>query len=291
MPVISNPKAAFCKNHFVFQEDSILIKNKSSSGDEYLSYDSLPEEDFLYFFIKENSLSDWFSEPDLNYTAFMLKKEAPVPENFTLIPLRQFFWETKLPSCRNTSRGLFTDPFTSLFNAPEISSLAARAHSLLRLRNTYRFCPSCGTLLTDDKDFTAKKCPSCKKQIFPRIEPAIIVLVKRGEEILLVKNKNRSREFWSCVAGFVESGESIEQTVIREVKEETGLTVKNITYRGSQSWPFPDQLMLAFTAEYESGTIKIQEEELDDAAWFKKDSLPELPNPGSVAWNLIHVDF
>lgn len=106
---------------------------------------------------------------------------------------------------------------------------------------------------------------------------------------MLVKNKNRTRDVYSCVAGFVEAGESAEQCVEREVMEETGIKIQNVRYIGSQSWPFPDQLMLAFRAEYLDGKIKVQEEELDDAAWFKKDSLPPLPFEGSVAYNLISI--
>ena len=122
---------------------------------------------------------------------------------------------------------------------------------------------------------------------FPRIEPAVIVLVSRGDEILLVKNQNRSKNFYSCVAGFVEMGESLEHAVEREVMEETGISIKNLRYVGSQSWTFPDQLMLAFTADYAGGEIKLQEEELSDGGWFNRSSLPEIPKPGSVAYNLI----
>ena len=105
--------------------------------------------------------------------------------------------------------------------------------------------------------------------------------------MLLVKNKNRKYDTYACVSGFVELGETLEQAVKREVLEETGICIKNIRYTGSQSWPFPDQLMLAFLADYESGEIKIQESELDDAKWFSRDNLPEIPKRGSVAHNLI----
>ena len=265
MPVQTRPENNFCKFHFVFRNKSILISEEKK----------LPSDEILKKIIASGSAEDWFSETDKNYTAVMLKEEAALPQNFTFIPLRQFFWETK-------DKTLET-PFVP----SEEANLSSRAHSLLCQRKLYRLCPSCGTELTDDKTFTARKCPSCGQLFFPRIEPAVIVLVNRQDEILLVKNKLRN-EFWSCVAGFVEQGESIEQTVEREVLEETGITIKNVVYRGSQSWPFPDQLMLAFTAEYKSGEIKIQEDELEDASWFKRDNLPVLPKPGSVAYNLIH---
>ena len=115
--------------------------------------------------------------------------------------------------------------------------------------------------------------------------------MSKADEILLAQHKNRGDGMYSCIAGFVEMGETIENAVKREVLEETGITVKNIRYVGSQAWPFPDQLMLAFRAEYESGEITIQEDELSDAQWFKRQTLPKVPGPGSVAHNLINGEF
>ena len=96
---------------------------------------------------------------------------------------------------------------------------------------------------------------------------------------------------YTCIAGFMEAGESAENAVKREVKEEVGLNIKNIRYRGSQSWPFPDQLMLGFTAEYESGELKLQKEEIADAQWFDRDNCPASPKPGSIAYRLIHEEY
>lgn len=273
MSIISNPKENFCKFHFVFMGNQVLLCNKGES--ETFDIKNLPSANDLSKFLENQIVSDWFSETQLDYTAFFLEKDASLPSEFFLISLRQFMWESKTQSEKQN------------FVPSKISSLACRAHSLLELRATYRFCPSCGGKLIDDNFFTAKKCAICGKQLFPRLEPAIIVLVSKGDEILLVKNKNRTRDVYSCVAGFVEAGESAEQCVEREVMEETGIQIQNVRYIKSQSWPFPDQLMLAFRAEYLGGKIKVQEEELDDAAWFKKDSLPPLPFEGSVAYNLI----
>lgn len=255
--------------------NQILLCNKNY--DEPFDIKNLPTADDLIKFLENQIVSDWFSETQLDYTAFFLEKDASLPSDFFLISLRQFMWDSKTQSEKQN------------FLPSKISSLSCRAHSLLELRSTYRFCPSCGGKLIDDKFFTAKKCAICGRQLFPRLEPAIIVLVSKGNEILLVKNKNRTRDVYSCVAGFVEAGESAEQCVEREVMEETGIKIQNVRYIGSQSWPFPDQLMLAFRAEYLDGKIKVQEEELDDAAWFKKDSLPPLPFEGSVAYNLISI--
>lgn len=273
MSIISNPKENFCKFHFVFMGNQVLLCNKGES--ETFDIKNLPSANDLSKFLENQIVSDWFSETQLDYTAFFLEKDASLPSEFFLISLRQFMWESKTQSEKQN------------FVPSKISSLACRAHSLLELRATYRFCPSCGGKLIDDNFFTAKKCAICGKQLFPRLEPAIIVLVSKGDDVLLVKNKNRTRDVYSCVAGFVEAGESAEQCVEREVMEETGIQIQNVRYIKSQSWPFPDQLMLAFRAEYLGGKIKVQEEELDDAAWFKKDSLPPLPFEGSVAYNLI----
>ena len=118
---------------------------------------------------------------------------------------------------------------------------------------------------------------------YPRLSPSIIVCINKGEDILLAKNANARANFYSVLAGFVEPGESIEDTVHREVFEEVGLKVKNLKYFGSQSWPFPNSLMLGFHAEYDSGEIDIQEEELSDAQWFHFDALPNPPAMISIS--------
>ena len=170
--------------------------------------------------------------------------------------------------------------------------MALRAKGVLFWRDTYRHCPKCGAEFQNDKAETALVCPSCSFKLYPRIEPCVIVLISRGDEVLLVKNKRATRDFYSCVAGFMELGESAVEAVRREVKEEVGLEIKNIKTVGSQSWPFPDQLMLAFTADWQSGDLVLQEEEIAEARWFKRDALPPLDMiRGSVAWNLINGKF
>ena len=167
-----------------------------------------------------------------------------------------------------------------------------RAKGILFWRDTYRHCPKCGAAFENDKKETALNCPACSFKLYPRIEPCVIVLISRGDEILLVKNKRATRDFYSCIAGFMELGESAVEAVRREVREEVGLEIKNVTPVGSQSWPFPDQLMLAFTADWQSGDLVLQEEEIAEARWFKRDALPPLEMiRGSVAWNLINGKF
>lgn len=170
----------------------------------------------------------------------------------------------------------------------EIAMPAFRAKALAEWLDSTRFCPRCGSSLHPDERETALHCPDCGNTVYPRINPCVIMLVSRGEEILLALHRNRNMNFYSCLAGFIEAGESVENAVRREIMEETGISVRNIRYYGSQSWPFPSQLMLGFTAEYESGEIHVQEDELQTAAWFPRNDCPATPPPGSMAYRLIH---
>lgn len=277
MSFISNQNNFFCENHFVFLENSILIEDNISNLP--LTQDTLPSEKTMRKFLENQFASDWYAEPEFSYSAMMLDSDSPIPAGCRLIPLRQFFWDSKTEEEQRDGA-----PST-------IGSLAARAHGLLQWRKKMRFCPVCGSGLHDDPHYTARKCIGCGQQYFPRIEPAIIVLISRGDEVLLARHVQRNTDLYSCIAGFVELGETLEQCVAREVREETSLEIKNIKYAGSQSWPFPDQLMLAYTAEYASGEINVQKEEISEAKWFHRSELPSTPKAGSVAYNLIHGSF
>ncbi|MBR4525260.1 MAG: NAD(+) diphosphatase [Bacteroidales bacterium] len=185
------------------------------------------------------------------------------------------------------------EPIASYFFAHDEEENARVAHvkSYCHWRASTRFCPSCGQPLQLHAVEHALECTACGRLVFPRIEPCIITLISRGEEILLLRNVKDTRGVYACLAGFVEMGETLEQALRREVREETGLEVQNIRYAGSQAWPFPDQLMAAFYADYKSGEIRIQESEIADARWFRRDALPPLPKPGSIAWRLINNKF
>lgn len=175
---------------------------------------------------------------------------------------------------------------------PDLSRLAAPASRALGLSNWHketRFCPRCGGELHDHDTETARHCVSCGNLLFPRLSPAIIVLVRKGDQLLLARHAARNSSVWACIAGYLEHGESLEECVEREVKEETGLTVGTIRYAGSQSWPFPDQFMVAFFAEWVSGDIAVDPAEIAEARWFSRDSLPATPPPGTVAWGLINA--
>ena len=163
---------------------------------------------------------------------------------------------------------------------------AGKAYEIVYWDQHSRFCPVCGTP-TELKGPIMKKCPHCGNEMFPSVSPAVLVLIRKGEEILLVHARNFRGTFHGLVAGFLETGETLEQCVEREVWEETGLTIRNITYFGNQPWPYPSNLMIGFIADYVSGEIKLQDEELSSGSFFSKDNLPEIPHKLSLARKMI----
>ena len=165
--------------------------------------------------------------------------------------------------------------------------IAARAVQIVDWDKTHQFCGRCGIRMEPQPTERAKKCPKCGLLHFPRLAPAIIVLVERGDKLLMARSRHFAPGMYSVLAGFVEPGESLEEAVIREVKEEVGLSIKNIQYFGSQSWPFPHSLMIGFTATYGSGEISTDDTEIEDAGWFTVDKLPPLPGKISIARKLI----
>lgn len=169
---------------------------------------------------------------------------------------------------------------------PILHKIAGKAYELIYWDQHSRFCPSCGTK-TVMQTTISKQCPNCKYEIYPVVSPAILVLIRKGDAILLVHARNFRGSFYGLVAGFLETGETLEECVRREVMEETGLEINNITYFGNQPWPYPSNLMVGFIADYVSGTIRLQDEELSEGAFFTKDNLPELPRKLSLARKMI----
>jgi NAD+ diphosphatase len=165
--------------------------------------------------------------------------------------------------------------------------IAARAVQIIDWDKTHRFCGQCGVPLKIKTTERAKECPQCGLLHFPRLAPAIIVLVERGNELLLARSRHFMPGMYSVLAGFVEPGESLEEAVVREVKEEVGIEIKDIKYFGSQPWPFPHSLMIGFTATYAGGGISLDDEEIEKADWFTMDSLPHIPGKISIARKLI----
>lgn len=133
----------------------------------------------------------------------------------------------------------------------------------------------------------SKKCTQCGKEVWPQLATAIIVLIHRDDEVLLVHARNFRTDFYGLVAGFVETGETLEEAVHREVREETGITISNLRYFGSQPWPYPCGLMVGFNADYVGGEIHLQRSELSKGAWFRRDNLPTIPEKLSIARMLI----
>lgn len=166
-------------------------------------------------------------------------------------------------------------------------ALSMRAVQLLEWDRTHRFCGSCGTATTLQAGERAKRCPSCELTVYPRISPAMMVLVTKGEQLLLARGVNFPPGRFSALAGFLEAGESIEDCIIREVREEVGIEVDGLEYFGSQSWPFPNSLMIAFTAKWVSGEITPDLSEIAEAAWYSPEALPQLPPRLSISRALI----
>ncbi len=193
-----------------------------------------------------------------------------VPHGFTLEPLRGLF--DRLPD--------------------ELVAIAGRAAQALEFDRTHRHCGVCATLTEESDGGRARRCPVCGEVYYPRLAPAMMVLVTRqglgGMELLLASGvRSRASSIYSTLAGFVEPSESLEDCVRREVDEEVGLQIRDLRYYGSQCWPFPHSLMVAFLAEYAGGEIRCQEDEIVDAQWFPVNHLPALPHRLSVARQLI----
>lgn len=194
-----------------------------------------------------------------------LSEECMIPVGYELRGLRQMFGE--LPD--------------------DLFWVAGRAAHIHHWDQTHRYCGRCGSPNKSKEDELAKKCPSCGSLTFPRISPAVIVAITRGDQILLATNSRFPGKFYSVLAGFVEPGENLEDCVRREIMEEVGIEVQNIRYFGSQPWPFPDSLMVGFTTEYADGEITIDGNEISHADWFTADQLPNIPGKISISRSLI----
>lgn len=214
----------------------------------------------------EKLASDLLFTHDEQVIARDLLAEEPIPEGLQLVPIRQLI--------TSWSKEQFLQ--------------ASRAVQLLEWRRNHKFCSHCGHPTEVHPTEYAMVCPSCRYHQYPRVNPCIITVITRGDnEILLAKSVHNKTNMYGLIAGFVEVGETLEEAVQREAFEEVGLKLKNIQYMSSQPWPFPSNLMVAFRAEYESGEIKLQEEEIADAQFFKIDQLPEIPFKGSIAHSMI----
>lgn len=166
--------------------------------------------------------------------------------------------------------------------------LAGKALQIVNWDQTHQFCGRCGSTTEGLTGEYGKKCPKCGFISYPRICPAVITAVLKEDKILLAHAGTYRGNIYSLIAGFIEPGETLEEGAQREIMEEVGLKVKNVKYFGSQPWPFPNSLMIGFTAEYESGEISVDGTEVLDAGWFTADNLPDLPFEMSIARQIIN---
>jgi len=219
-------------------------------------------------------------------------------DRWGLVPLRQHYvGALRGFSCHGVEvsdktpapQGMAFVGLWSLYGLLEEDSfkVALTAMHLVEWDRTSQFCGRCGARTELRREERAKECTACGAIVFPRISPAVIVLIERGDRVLLARASHFPEGMHSVVAGFVEPGESLEETVSREIEEETGILVEDVRYFGSQPWPFPDSLMIGFTARYASGEIRIDGKEIVDAGWFSVDDLPEIPGKVSIARKLI----
>ncbi len=182
----------------------------------------------------------------------------------------------------------FSD-FRKLYGIVELGDIWFIGNSFQHVKFEYEhaFCGRCGVRNVDKTDEKAKICPDCGLVVYSKISPAVIMAITKGDEILLASSVQFKEKLFSVLAGFVEPGETLEQCVQREVMEEVSVKVKNIKYFGSQPWPFSSSLMIAYTAEYDSGEINIDEKEIVEAGWYRADNLPVIPTSISIARKLI----
>jgi len=259
------PPASLC---FVYQGSRLLVRRgrqadglaPASPGVEVLSEAELRERGL-------QPLRSQFLGSSAGRTCFAweLDPQAPTPDGLEFVELRGLW-------------GLLSD---------EEFWLAGRAFQIMDWDRTHLFCGRCGGPMQAKTDERAKLCPACGLVSFPRVAPAIIVAVVRDGTILLARARRFPTVMYSVIAGFVEPGESLEQCVHREVREEVGVAVRDLRYFASQPWPFPHSLMVAFTAQHAGGEIRVDEREITEAGWYPPDRLPRIPDSISVARRLI----
>ena len=198
-------------------------------------------------------------------------------------------WTAELPANAAPPAGLSWEGLRPLFSVLDDDhfALAGRALQIVDWDRTHQFCGRCGTPTEAKREERVRVCPACKLSAYPRVAPAVMALVHRGNELLLARSPHFPAGMYSALAGFVEPGESLEQCVAREVAEEVGVQVRDIRYFASQSWPFPHSLMIAFVCEWASGEIRPQDGEIEAANWFEVLQLPKLPSKISIARRLI----
>ena len=243
---------------FVFQNDELLLLSKQHK---------LPTDSDLGLiapnFLRHFSLGEY---DGVDYHCAEISKTLPLIEAFERKPLK-----TSLSISEHDKFGLIV-----------------KAYSILVWDKTHQFCSCCGAATVLKAKAFERACLRCELAFFPRISPSILVLIQKEDEVLMARSPHFSPGVYALIAGFVEPGESVEETVHREVFEEIGIRIKNLSYYGSQPWPFPNSLIIAFKADYASGDIVIDKEEIEEAGWYRYDNLPGRPStPTSISSRLL----
>jgi NAD+ diphosphatase len=247
--------------------------------------------DFSYWLLRyDNQLLTTIDKTDGNVFPFGLALDFGSPKDALLVGEWQGIccYAAELDKPPENISGVLM-PVRSFFSlaGAEAIFLASRATQLLDWQKNNRYCGKCGAPTAIKPVQFVMMCSSCGFFVYPRISPATMVLISRGDEILLARSARFKPGVFSALAGFVEAGETLEQCAKREVLEEVGIEITNLRYFGSQSWPFPDSLMVAFLADYAGGVINPDPLEIEDAKWFLRSALPALPEPVSIARQLI----
>jgi NAD+ diphosphatase len=258
--VTPSPKAGTPAWWFAFSNERLLVKQNEAGAtvpilEEELTALGINPVRFQFLGFLDESPCFSAELPD----------DAAPPEGWTFLGLRRLF-------------GILQD---------DLFGVAVRAKQIVVWDRTHQYCGQCGTSTLSMEHERARICPQCGLANFPRLAPAVIVAVTKGDELLLARAQRFPEGFYSVLAGYVEPGETLEECVTREIREEVGIDVRDIRYFGSQSWPFPHSLMVAFTAEYAGGEISPDPAEIADAGWFKRESLPWIPEKISIARQLV----
>lgn len=244
---------------FVFRSGEIMLE-RTADGTCTIPFSEMPPTDIA----SQEAVHNITPLGDTEVRTYAIDKDLAVDDKYEFCGLRASFH--KLPK--------------------DLYLKAGKCEEILYWDHNTQFCGVCGGHMKLHTDIS-KKCENCGKEVWPQLATAIIVLIHRGDDVLLVHANNFRGNYYGLIAGFVETGETLEQAVEREVREETSLTIKNLHYFGSQPWPYPCGLMVGFYAEYESGEIKLQRSELGAGGWFNKNNLPAIPDKLSIARKLI----
>jgi NAD+ diphosphatase len=259
IPLIVPPTTSASSFWFVFQKGRLLVRRESADIPRAADLAQLG------LMAKRNVfVGSLHGEPSF---AVEIEGDNSAPDGFT--------WESL--------RALFMRYDDALIAA------AGRASQLIDWDHNHQFCGRCGSPTFRREHEHGRECPDCALVAYPRISPAMMALVKRSRQLLLARATHFPEGMFSALAGFVEAGESIEDTLIREVREEVGVEVCNLRYYGSQSWPFPNSLMIAFVCDYASGDIVPRAGEIAEVAWFDANALPKIPPRMSIAGKLIRA--